>query len=59
MRDSWQAYRGIPQCYELPSIKIFPMVLYPIFDCFLKWFLSKWFYESVYFKELHNKQEYY
>ena len=28
--------RGIPQCYELPSITTFPMVLYPIFDCFLK-----------------------
>ena len=25
--------RGIPQCYELPSITIFPTVLYPIFDC--------------------------
>ena len=24
------------QCYELSSITIFPMVLYPIFDCFLK-----------------------
>ena len=29
--------RGIPQCYELPSITTFPVVLYPIFDCFLKW----------------------
>ena len=29
--------RGILQCYELPSITTFPMVLYPIFDCFLKW----------------------
>ena len=28
--------RGIPQCYELPSITTFPMVLYPIFDCFVK-----------------------
>ena len=30
--------RGILQCYELPSITTFPMVLYLIFDCFLKWF---------------------
>ena len=32
--------RGIPQCYELPSITTFPMVLYPIFDCFLKWVMD-------------------